>query len=191
MAERSDLIRNDIERTRSRMDSTADALAYKANVPARTKGWIGTKKDAIVGAGSSAVGRVSNATDSMVYRVSGATPSVSDVQESVQESAGRVKHTAERNPLGLAVAGAAVGFVAGIFAPSTSVENQKLGAVADDVKSAAVEAGQEALQHGKEVAQNVVSAAADTAAGAAKDQVREHGEELTSSLQDKASSVGS
>ena len=38
MAERTELIRRDIERTRARMDERADALAYKANVPARTKG---------------------------------------------------------------------------------------------------------------------------------------------------------
>jgi len=187
MAQESDLIRRDIERTRARMDDRADALAYKANVPARTKGWLGTKKDAMMGAGGNAVSRVSNATDSMVYRVSGATPSASDVQA----SAGRMKDTAEQNPLGLAIAGAAVGFVAGIFAPSTRMENERIGPIADDVKSTAMEAGQEVFERGKDVAQQTAGAAAGAAVETVKEQGREQGDELTSSLQDKARSIGS
>jgi len=180
MAQESDLIRRDIERTRVRMDDRADALAYKANVPARTRGWLGSKKDAVVGAGGTAVSRVSIVTDSMVYRVSGATPGASDVQA----GAGRMKDTAEQNPLGLAIAGAAVGFIAGIFAPSTRLENERIGPIADDVKSTALEAGQEAFERGKQVAQETASAAVETA----KEQGREQGDELTSSLQDKAGS---
>ena len=98
---------------------------------------------------------------------------------------GAVKDTAERNPLGLALAGTAVGFVAGLFAPSTRVEDEKLGPVVDQVKSSAVEVGQEAIGHGKDVAQEVAQAAVDTA----KEQGKEHGEEMASSLQEKARDV--
>ena len=49
MAEKSELIRRDIEQTRAEMGDTLDALSYKANVPARTKGWAARKKDAVVG----------------------------------------------------------------------------------------------------------------------------------------------
>src|SRR5437588_1301001 len=116
MAERSEMIRGDIEQTRSEMGDTLDALGYKANVPARTKGWFGRKKQTVTGttgtgvsrvtglAGSS-VSRISSAADSVVSRVSGTVPS----GERVGAGASSVKDTAEQNPLGLAVAGIAIG----------------------------------------------------------------------------------
>jgi gas vesicle protein len=100
----------------------------------------------------------------------------------IQAGAGRVKGTAEQNPLALAMAGAAVGFVVGLLAPATRVEDEKIGVLADDVKSSATEAGQEALEHGKQVAQ----AAAESAVETAKQQGKEHGDELATSVQEKA-----
>jgi len=192
MAQASQVIRTDIEQTRVEMGETLDALAYKANVPARTKGWFGRKKDRVFEAGGSAVSSLSGATDTMVTKVTGTTGAVagklSDAtpsKDDIQAGAGRVKDTAERNPLGLAVAGAAVGFVVGVFAPSTRVEDEKIGPLADDVKSTATEAGQDALEHGKQVAK----AAADSAVETAKQEGKEHGDELASSVQEKAREV--
>jgi hypothetical protein len=175
------MIRSEIEETRAQMGDTLDALGYKANVPARTKGWLGRKKDAVTGACGTGMSKVSGTTDSMVSKVSGITPSTADLQA----GAGRMKDTAERNPLGLTLAGAAVGFVAGLFAPSTRMEDERLGPVADQVKSQAAEAGQEALEHGKQVAQ----AAAQSAVETAKEEGQQRGEELSSSLQEKAREV--
>ena len=160
MVERSDEIRHEITRTRAEMGQTVEALGYKANVPARTRDWVGEKKG------------------SLASRVSGVTPD----GQAVKERSLRMKDTAERNPLGLALAGAAVGFVAGILAPSTRVENEKLGPTADQVKEQAVDAGKEAIEHGKEVAQAAAQSAVDTA----KDEGRRHGDEMSESLQEKA-----
>jgi len=189
MAETPQVIRSDIEQTRAEMGETLDALGYKANVPARTRGWLGRKRDGVVDAGGSAVSRLSGATDTMVSKVTGATGTVagkvSDAtprRGDIQAGAGRVKETAERNPLALSMAGAAVGFVVGILAPSTRVEDEKIGPLADDVKSTATEAGQEALEHGKQVAK----AAADSAVETAKHEGKEHGDELASSVEEKA-----
>ena len=181
MVEKSEVIRGDIEQTRSEMGDTLDALGYKANVPARTKGWVGRKKQAVSGACGSGMSRISGVADSAVARVSGATPN----SNQVQAGAGRMKDTAERNPLGLAFAGVAVGFVAGLFAPSSSVENEKLGSMSDELKSKAAEAGQEAVEHGKQVAQAAAQSAVDTA----KEEGQQHGQEMSSSLQEKASEV--
>lgn len=181
MVEKSEVIRSDIEQTRSEMGDTLDALGYKANVPARTKGWVGRKRQAVTGGVGTGMSRVSGAADSAVARVSGATPN----SNQVQAGAGRMKDTAERNPLGLAFAGAAVGFLAGLFAPSSSVENEKLGSMSDQLKTKAVEASQEAVEHGKQVAQ----AAAQSAVETAKEEGQQHGQEMSSSLQDKASEV--
>lgn len=178
MVEKSDMIRSDIAQTRAEMGDTLDALGYKANVPARTRGWLGRKRDAVTGACASGVSSVSGATDSVVSRVSGVAPSTA----SARDGAGRMQDTAERNPLGLTIAGAAVGFVAGLLAPSTRMEDEKLGPTSDQVKSQALEAGQEALEHGKQVAQAATQSAVETA----KAEGRQHGEELSSSVQEKA-----
>jgi hypothetical protein len=181
VVEKSEVIRGEIEQTRSKMGDTLDALGYKANVPARTKGWFGRKKQAVSGACGSGMSRISGAADSAVARVSGATPN----SNQVHAGAGRMKDTAERNPLGLAVAGAAVGVLAGLFAPSSSAENEKLGPMSDELKSKAVEAGQEAVEHGKQVAQ----AAAQSAVETAKEDGQQHGQEMSSSLNEKANAV--
>jgi len=152
------------------MGETAEALGYKANVPARTKGWVVDKKDAVVSA-------VSGTKESVASTVADATP---DGQQ-VKAAARRTKGLAEENPLGLAIAGAAIGFVAGLFTPSTRLEDRRLGPMADQVKQSAAEASHEAVEHGKEVAK----AAAQSAAHTAGEQARDHGEELQSSLQQK------
>ena len=139
MAQRSDELKHEIEQTREQMGETADALAYKADVPTRTKEWIGDKKDAVVST-------VTGAT----HKVGDATPE----GEQITYSTGRMKRLAERNPLGLAIGGAAVGFIAGVLvAPSTRMEDERIGSMADDVKSSATEAGREALDRGKHVVQ--------------------------------------
>ena len=163
MVERSDEIRHEIDRTRAEMGDTVEALGYKANVPARTRDWMGDRKDGVAS------------------RVSGLTPD----GRAVKERSLRMKDTAERNPLGLAVAGVAVGFLAGILAPSTRMEDEKLGPAADEIRSQAADAGQEAVEHGKQVAQAAARSAVDTA----REQGREHGQELNESVQEKARQV--
>jgi hypothetical protein len=170
MAQKSDELKSEIEQTRERMGETADALAYKADVSTRTKHWIGGKKDAVVST------------------VSGATSKVTEVMpdgEQVTHSMGRMKRLAERNPLGLAIGGAAAGFIAGLLTPATRIEDERLGSMADEVKSSAAEAGREALDRGKQVVQEAGEEAIDTA----KERASEESEELTSSLQDKARNV--
>ena len=167
MAQTSDDLKRDIERTRDEMGETVDALAYKADVPGRTKDWLGDKKD------------------TMISKLSGTSDQLSEVMpdgQDVKRRAGWLKNTAERNPLGLAVAGSAVGFVVGLLAPSTRVEDERIGPVADEVKSAAVETGREAVERGKIVAQEAGSAAMETA----KDVGEEQKQELATSLRSQA-----
>jgi gas vesicle protein len=99
----------------------------------------------------------------------------------VKNAGRRAVGLAQENPLGLALAGAAVGFVAGLFAPSTRIENERLGSMADQVKSSATDAGHEAMQHGKDVASAAVQSAVDTA----REEGQSHADELQDSLQQK------
>jgi hypothetical protein len=170
MAQRSDELKSEIEQTRERMSETADALAYKADVSTRTKDWIGEK------------------TDAVVSTVSGATSKVTDVTpdgEQVTHRMGRVKRLAERNPLGLTIGGAAAGFIVGLLTPATRIEDERIGPMADEVKSTATEAGREALDRGKEVIQDAGESAMETA----RERASEETDELTESLQDKARGV--
>jgi ElaB/YqjD/DUF883 family membrane-anchored ribosome-binding protein len=124
-------IRNEIEETRTRMGDTAEALGHKADVPGRAKEGIS--------------GRVESVKSSL----SGSTPDKDDMKQGAQRAAG----VAKENPLGLAIGATAVGFIAGLLLPSTRVEDEKIGPMADQVKDKAKETGQEAIERGKHVAQ--------------------------------------
>ena len=145
-------IREDIERTREQMSDTVEAIGYKADVPSRTKEKVTAKKDAVVS------------------KVTGATPDADEVKHGAR----RAKGIAQENPVGLAIGGAAVGFLVGLALPSTPVEDEKLGPMADDVKAKAQETGREALERGKQVAQDAAEAAKETA----QESGQRHGEEL-------------
>jgi ElaB/YqjD/DUF883 family membrane-anchored ribosome-binding protein len=152
MGEDPGQIREDIERTREQMSDTVEAIGYKADVPSRTKEKVTAKKDAVVS------------------KVTGATPDADEVKHGAR----RAKGIAQENPLGLAIGGAAVGFLVGLALPSTPVEDEKLGPMADDVKAKAQETGREALERGKQVAQDAAEAAKETA----QESGQRHGEEL-------------
>jgi ElaB/YqjD/DUF883 family membrane-anchored ribosome-binding protein len=157
MGEDPDRIRAEIERTRADMGDTVDALGYKTDVKSRAKDRVVGVKD----------------------RVVGATPDTGDVKQQAR----RARSVAQDNPLGLAVGAVAVGFLAGMLIPSTRVEDEKLGAMSDDVIERAKETGQEALERGKQVAQD--------AAETAKESGREHADELKSTAQQHAQATAS
>jgi Protein of unknown function (DUF3618) len=164
VGEKSDYIRQDIEETRERMGETVEAIGYKTDVKSRVKDSVTEKKDA------------------MVSRVTGAMPDRQQVQ-----SGARKVGLSKQNPLGLGIAAAAAGFVVGTLLPSTSVEDERLGEVSDQVGEKAREAGQEALDRTKDVAREAVESARDTAGERSGDEAQQ----LASSLRDKAEEVGS
>ena len=80
----------------------------------------------------------------------------------------------------MAIGGAAVGFIAGLLAPSTRMEDERIGPMADDAKATAADAGREAFERGKDVVQEAGATAVETV----KELGREEGEALSESLQD-------
>ena len=147
-------IRNDIEETRARMGDTAEALGHKADVPGRAREAISDKVDSVKST-------FSGAKDS----VSEATPSGDNVKQGARQAVG----IAKENPLGLAIGATAVGFVAGLLIPSTKVEDERIGPMADQVKEQAKEKGQEAVERGKHVAEQ----AAETVKEEGRQQAQE------------------
>jgi Protein of unknown function (DUF3618) len=102
-------------------------------------------------------------------KISGATPDTGQVKAGAKRAAG----VAQENPLGLALGSVAVGFLAGMVIPSTRVEDEKVGPIADDVKGRVKETGQEALERGKEVAQEAAQSAKETAQERGQEQAEE------------------
>jgi ElaB/YqjD/DUF883 family membrane-anchored ribosome-binding protein len=176
MGEDPGAIRSEIEDTRERMGDTVDALAYKADVKTRAKESVSEKVDNLKS-------KVTGAKDSM----SDATPSGGDVKAGAKRTVG----IAQENPLGLAVGAAAIGFVAGMLIPSTRVEDEKIGPVADQVKQKAAETGQQALDHGKQVAQDVAEQASQTAKESGREHAQGAAEDAKQAAQETREQVGS
>jgi gas vesicle protein len=194
MGQDPDAIRQDIKQTRAEMSETVEAVGYKADVPSRAKEAVSDKvenvkskvSDTATRAKEAVVGTASRASDSVsgtASRVGDATPSGGEVKQTTRRVAG----IARENPLGLAIGAAAIGFLAGLAVPSTRVEDEKLGPVADQVKDKVKETGQEALDRGRQVAQEVASTATDTA----KQSAQEHGQDLAHSAKQSAQDVKS
>jgi gas vesicle protein len=124
--------------------------------------------------------RMGETIDALGYKAdvkSRAKDRASDAVGTVKQGLG----IAQANPLGLAVGAVAAGFLVGLAVPSSDVEHEKLGPVADRVKDQAKETGQEALERGKDVAQS--------AAQTVSEEGRKHGEELADSARDNAASL--
>jgi gas vesicle protein len=164
------------------MSETVEAVGYKADVPSRAKEAVSDKVESVKSAVSGTATRAKEAVTGATGRAGDATPSGGEVKQAGRRAAGMAKE----NPLGLAIGAAAIGFLAGLVVPSTRVEDAQLGRVADQVKDKVKETGQEALDRGKQVAQDVASTATDTA----KDKTQEHGQELADSAKQHAQDVG-
>jgi gas vesicle protein len=158
MGQEPNQIRQEIEDTRSEMGETVDALAYKADVKTRVKESIGEKRDRLV------------------EQVKGTTEKVGEASpegQQLKDGAHRAVGVAEENPLGLALAGLAGGFLVGMLLPSTRIEDERVGPLADSVKETAAETGQEALDRGRDVAGQVAEKAVETAKEAGQEQADE------------------
>ncbi len=145
------------------MGQTVDAIGYKADVPTRAKekvsGTVDNVKAKVSDTATRAKETVVGTTSQVRDRVGDATPSRGQVKRTARRAVG----LAQESPLGLAVGAVALGFLAGLAAPSTRVESQRLGGVADQVKDRVKETGQEALERGKDVVQQAAQSAVDTA----------------------------
>jgi hypothetical protein len=173
-------IREDIDETRAQLGETVEALGYKADVKSRLKESISDKKDAVVGTVASGKDAVVGTADSLVSKVTGAVPDTEQVKHGAQKVG-----ISKENPLGLAIGGAAFGFLAGLLLPSTRVEDEKLGEVSDEVMERVKETGQDAIGRGKQVAAEAVDSAKETATRSGKEQ----GKKVASNVKETAREV--
>jgi gas vesicle protein len=182
-------IRQEIEQTRERMGDTVEALSYKADVKTRAKesvtGKVDSVKDKLSDTASSVQEKIAGTGATVSDRVGGAasavgerTPSGEEVKQGAKQAVG----VAQENPLGLAIGSVAVGFLAGMLIPSTRIEDDKVGPLADQLKEQVCDTGQEALERGKQVAQR----AADSAKQTAQESGQQQAQELGTSVEERA-----
>ena len=169
MGEDPNAIRDEIADTRERMGDTIDALGYKADVKSRAKDNVAGKVDSV----KESLGLAGQ-------KASDVTPDAEQVKGQVRKAAG----VAQENPLGLAIGAVAVGFLAGMLVPSSRVEDEKLGPVADEVKEQAKETGQEALERGKGP-----SPPRSPPRTRVSEEGQKHGEQLADSAKESAGAV--
>jgi hypothetical protein len=105
----------------------------------------------------------------------------SRAKENVSGKAQRAAGIAQENPLGLAIGAVGVGFLAGLMIPTSRMEDERIGPMADQVREQVKETGQEALERGKQVAQS--------AAETAREEAQQQGQELKQSARENAGSV--
>lgn len=166
MGQDPDRIREEIGQTRAEIGETLEAVAHRADVKGRTRESVAGKVDAVKGKVGESASRVEGTT---------------------RQGAQRLSTTVQENPLGFALGGVAVGFLAGLVVPSTQVEEEKLGPAADELRDEARKTGREALERGKGVAEQALRSAADTAT----EQGRRQGQELADHAKQGGREVGS
>lgn len=181
MGQEPDQIRERIEQTRSEMGETIDAIGYKADVPARAKDKVTDSVERARDSVAGTVDTIKGAVNGGASSVKDATPDRGKVSEGTRAAVG----VAQQNPLGLAFGAVAAGFLVGMLLPSSRVEDERMGATADDLKEHAAEVGQEALEHGKQIAKDV----AQTATSTAEESATQHGDELRTTAVEHAQAV--
>jgi hypothetical protein len=174
MGQEPSQIRQEIEETRAEMGDTVDALAYKADVKSRMKESISDKR-----------GRLVEQIQGTKGKVGEAAPDAEQVKEGTREVVG----VAQENPIGLALGGLAAGFLVGMLLPSSKLEDEKVGPIADQVKETAVETAEEAVDRGREVASQVAEQAVEGAKEVGQqtmDTAKQAGQEQAKELKDSA-----
>lgn len=142
--------------------------------------------------GGSVSGRVSSAASSVKDAASSAGHKVADVAGTVRERASELTHEArdkatslgystryqarkaqtgfwqmmEENPLAVGLATLTLGVLAGLSLPATRKENELMGETRDKLVDRIEEAGREALEKGKQVAETAVETIKDEAESA-------------------------
>jgi hypothetical protein len=187
MGQTPEEIRLEIEQTRARMTDTVGAIGYRTDVKTRAKEAVMERTNALLGAKDTVVGGVRRTAGRLTAPLPGPGDAAGAIGDAVpdRQHVRQVVSVAQSNPVGLALGATALGFLIGLAAPTTNTENEKLGPISDRLKEQASEVGQQALEHGKAVAQEAASAAGE----AIQEAGTEHGAELADSLRDGARAV--
>jgi ElaB/YqjD/DUF883 family membrane-anchored ribosome-binding protein len=154
MDQERDQIR-EVEDARRRVADDVRNVAENANVVERAKETAQSKMEEVrTGMGQ----RVQQARDKLI-----------DARDQMQ------RMSPSDNPIGMMIAGAAVGFLIGLALPVTRFESERIGPLAQDMKDKARAAGNEVVRRGGEVIKETISASKDAATNSIREQTRDMG----------------
>lgn len=151
----------EVEDARRRVAEDVRSVAENANVVERAK--------------ESAQNKIDDVKSSVGQRVQGVRDKLEDARDQVREGARNIQLNPADNPIGMLIAGMAVGFLIGLALPVTRLESERLGPIAHDMKDKAKQAGSEVVRRGGEVIKETISAGRDAATNSIREQARDMG----------------
>lgn len=159
----------------SAADLLASANDTAGTIASSTKGKLADGKATLNDTTSKLADRVSDTRDKLADTTSKLTDQLNETSGNLQGQAQTGLRIVRENPLGLVLSGLAVGFIAGVLAPVTDLEREKIAPLRDEIASRAQRAADDVVQHGRGVLQE--TAAAVTASAT------KHGQALAEDLQ--------
>lgn len=152
----------EVDDARRRVAEDVRNVAESANVRERAKEMAQNKMDEVRGTVNDRVQQVRSKLED----------ARDTVRRAAREGTGNMSLNPAENPIGMIVAGAAVGFLIGLALPVTRFESERIGPIAHDMKDKAREAGTEVVRRGGEVIKETISASRDAATSSIREQAR-------------------
>jgi hypothetical protein len=145
----------EVDDARRRVAEDVRNVAENANVVERAK--------------ETAQNKVDDVRSTMSERVRQAREKLEDARDRMQSM------TPTENPIGMLIAGLAVGFLIGLALPVTRFESERIGPIAQDMKEKARQTGSEVVRRGGEVIKETIEASRDAATNSIREQARDMG----------------
>ena len=156
-------------------DLLASANDTAGNIASGTKDKLADGKATLGDTTSKLADRVSDTRDKLAETTSKLADQLNETGGTLQGQAQTGLRIVRENPLGLVLSGLAVGFLAGVLAPVTDIEREKIAPLRDELASRAQRAADDLVHHGRGVLEE--TAAAVTASAS------KHGQALAEELQ--------
>ena len=184
-----DVIRADIERTRSELSRDVNALGESVTPGNMARRGADKVKDRAVGLKDSVMGSASDAGHGVSDRASSVASSVGDT---THDAASTVKRQARGNPLAAGLVALGAGWLLGSLLPASSKEQQvaekvkdRAAPVIEGAQSTVKQAAQESAQHLKEPAQDAIQSVKEHAQQSAE-TVKQEGQYAAHDVSDSA-----
>ncbi len=143
-----------VEEARQRVADDLRSVTDSANVVQRAKD---AANDKIEGAKGTVQDRLSDVKTTLQGSVETARGVVRDRMQQAGEAARNVNVNPTENPIGMLIAGLAVGFLVGLALPVTRFESERIGPIAQDMKGRVRDARDEAVRRGGEAIKDTIS----------------------------------
>ncbi|MGA9274848.1 MAG: DUF3618 domain-containing protein [Candidatus Cybelea sp.] len=144
MSQDPEIIRQNIAETQTQIGETAEALAYKTDLPSRARDAVNQRVDAIRGQVSDAFASVTDVAASAKETVGSAVAGIPSAGAGLRS----IRSAAARNPLGLAIGSIAAGFLVGLCLPVSAVERERVGRLGERMTAQAKSAAVDAIEEG-------------------------------------------